>query len=83
MNKLSDPDFDKCVTVTRNKSTANYIFRCKKGLWAVESYSSPKARREAMHYFLQYKADGEYHDLIGGPSIEEVFLGAISGPKSQ
>ena len=65
-----DSDFDKCVNIRRARN-ADYIFECCKGLWSVQCYSSPKARREAMHYFMQYKDDGEYSDIIGGPTVLE------------
>jgi len=68
---MNEEDFDKCVTIRRARN-ADYIFECKKGLWSVQSYSSPKAYREARHYFMQYKGDGEYSDMIGGPTVLEV-----------
>jgi len=58
-------DFERCVTLSRDEM-ANYVYTCKKGLWSVSAFSDPKARREAEHYFRQYKSDGEYHDIIGG-----------------
>ena len=66
--------FEICVQRSRNKQ-ADYVFTCKKGLWEVVSYSSPKGYREAMHYFQQYKEDGEYHEFIGGPTLLQA-LGA-------
>ena len=42
------------------KTKNGYSIRCKKGLWAVEAPTEDKASIEAMHYFRQYYADGEY-----------------------
>lgn len=64
-------DFDRCVTLTRDRM-ANYVFTCKKGFWSVSAHSCPKARREAEHYFQQYKSDGEYHEIIGGDTQSDV-----------
>lgn len=33
---------------------------CKKGLWAVDAPTEAEAENEAIHYFSQYYADGEY-----------------------
>jgi hypothetical protein len=68
---MLNDDFDKCTNLRRLRN-ANYLFECKKGLWSVECSSLPKARREAAHYFEQYKSDGEYSDTIGGHTVLEV-----------
>lgn len=47
-------------------------FRCKLGLWSVTAGRITEALPEAWHYFKQYKADGEYSDIIGGPSVIDV-----------
>ena len=69
-------EFDECVTVRRLKNRS-YIFECKKGLWSTESRSLPNASREAQNYFWQYKMDGEYSDIIGGPTTAEVLMSIV------
>ena len=50
--------FEKHVRVRRTK--AGWSMRCKRGLWAVSAPTFVRAYTEAMHYFAQYHADGEY-----------------------
>ena len=61
-------EFLKCVDASRNKIT------CKLGLWSVESDDKERLKAEAMHYWRQYRSDGEYHELIGGPTPLEILM---------
>lgn len=45
---------------------------CKHGLWSVEGKDHDAVFSEALAYFRQYKSDGEYSSIIGGPSVAEV-----------
>ena len=48
--------------------------QCKLGLWKVTGIYGMPLINEAMHYFEQYKEDGEYSSIIGGKSIVEKLL---------
>lgn len=37
---------------------------CKKGLWSVSANGLLTAIHEALHYYVQYKNDGEYDELL-------------------
>ena len=50
-------------TIAR-KTKTGYTIKCKKGLWRVDAPSKRKAESEAMHYFAQYYADGEYSNKL-------------------
>jgi PHD/YefM family antitoxin component YafN of YafNO toxin-antitoxin module len=60
-------DFDKC-TVKVKRQCGRTIIKCKLGLWGVAAASEEEAVRDALHYFEQHKADGEYSSIIGGES---------------
>lgn len=45
-------------------NTTIHRIHCKKHLWSVEGPDEEAVRRQAVHYFMQYWADGEYGDLI-------------------
>ena len=68
-------DLDKCATYKRegNRCTIS----CKLGLWSVEGKYGLELINQAMHYFRQYKADGEYHSLIGGDDPKTVLMRSI------
>lgn len=61
-------DFEKCTTYTRNGTKCT--IRCNLGLWEVTGPYGLQIMNEATHYFNQYKADGEYSDIIGGPTVK-------------
>lgn len=42
------------------KKTTTYRIECSKGLWSVEGPSFNIVQDEAIHYYRQYAADGEY-----------------------
>ena len=56
-------DFEKCVTYRRNGDRC--VIACKLGLWSVEGPFGMALIHEAMHYFEQYKRDGEYRAILG------------------
>ena len=60
-------DMEKCTTYKRKGGTI-YI-DCKLGLWGVSGPYGLKVINEASHYFEQYKSDGEYSEILGGPSV--------------
>lgn len=41
-------------------SNCGYAIECPKKLWGVQGQNKKQVIREAMHYFQQYAADGEY-----------------------
>ena len=47
-------------TTTKTRKDGRTTIRCKKGLWAVTAKNKNQATKEAVHYFMQYWADGEY-----------------------
>ena len=62
--------FNKCV-IKRKRKNAKWSINCKMGLWGVESDNKDTAMCEALHYWQQYKSDGEYSSIIGGQSVIE------------
>lgn len=64
--------FSKC-TVSKTSTDGRCSIKCKLGLWGVDSPSRDTALNEALWYFQQYKSDGEYSGIIGGPTAMEVF----------
>ena len=56
--------FSMCVDSTEKDGRTS--IKCKLGLWSVEASDSDRVYIDAFHYWRQYKADGEYHSLIGG-----------------
>ena len=60
-------DFEKCVV--RKAKGLTYSINCKLGLWGVSSNSKTSCEDEALHYWQQYKSDGEYSSIIGGKSV--------------
>jgi len=56
-------DLEKCAIYTRRGDRC--VIKCKLGLWSVEGPYGLALINEAEHYFQQYKADGEYDQLLG------------------
>lgn len=56
-------ELEKCATYTRIGDKCQ--IKCKLGLWSVEGHYGLALINEAEHYFQQYKADGEYNELLG------------------
>lgn len=48
-------------------------YRCPLGFWSVDAPDKESARREAIHYFCQYDADGEYDRLV----VEKINTGSL------
>lgn len=63
-------EFNKCTLKRKTKSGKTTIL-CRLGLWSVDGYESINVMHEAMHYFKQYKEDGEYSGIIGGKNTKE------------
>jgi hypothetical protein len=58
--------FSKC---TRFSSDGDVLTAsCKLGLWSASGEDYDLVVDEALHYFKQYKEDGEYYNIIGGES---------------
>jgi len=62
-------DMEKCTIYTRIDKLCT--IKCRLGLWSVEGKYGLDLINEASHYFEQYKADGEYEQIIGGESSIE------------
>ena len=65
--------FRACTVKKKCKNGLTEI-ECKLGLWGVGAYHEINAVAEALHYFRQYKADGEYSSIIGGKDAVETLL---------
>ncbi len=66
---------EKCTTYRRSGDTCT--IKCNLGLWSVSGPYSLKLINEASHYFEQYKADGEYSEILGGQSVIEKLMDSI------
>lgn len=58
-------DLEKCTIYTRCGDRC--VIKCKLGLWSVEGPYSLDLINEAELYFMQYKSDGEYDELLANP----------------
>jgi len=47
---------------------------CKLGLWGVSCSDKDQVQDEALHYFRQYKGDGEYSSIIGGDNVMQSMI---------
>jgi hypothetical protein len=68
-------ELEQCATYRRDGEACTIA--CKLGLWSVTGKYSLSLINEAEHYFQQYKADGEYHELLGGDDPVTVLMGRI------
>ena len=50
--------FDRCIV--RKSKGGRHEINCRLGLWGVEGPDRESVQGEAMHYWKQYFADGEY-----------------------
>lgn len=57
---------EKCTICTRRGDRCE--IKCKLGLWSVVGPYGLALINEAEHYFRQYKADGEYDELLNAPA---------------
>ena len=63
-------EMEKCTIYHRDGKRVT--ISCKLGLWQVEGNYGLTIINEATRYFLQYKAGGEYSDIIGGKSVVDL-----------
>lgn len=55
-------DMEKCCIYRRRGDRCE--IKCRLGFWSVEGPYSLQLINEANHYFQQYRADGEYDELL-------------------
>jgi len=71
-------DFSRCTNTLFDGDL--WEISCKLGLWGVAGQYKDEVQDEALHYFRQYKEDGEYYSIIGGESsIDKLIKGLIKG----
>lgn len=58
----SRTDMEKCVVYRRWRDKCE--IKCRLGLWSVEGPYSLALMNEADHYYQQYKAAGEYDEIL-------------------
>ena len=63
----------KCSTKTKERDGTISI-QCKLGLWGVNAGCEANVINEALHYFMQYKSDGEYSSIIGGLGVVDSLI---------
>lgn len=68
-------DFEECTNTVFDGDM--WDIECKLGLWGVSGKDKVQVKDEALHYFWQYKEDGEYYRIIGGESPAEKLIKAI------
>ena len=69
-------DFNRCTRLLPPVDGVATV-ECRLGLWSVSGKMSDIGN-EALHYFYQYKSDGEYSEIIGGKSVLEVLLEVVN-----
>jgi len=74
MNKLYE--FHKCTTKTQNVNSVT--IDCNMGLWSVTAPDELEAVANSLHYFRQYKEDGEYSSIIGGKTVAETLISKLN-----
>ena len=62
-------DLEKCSFMIRRGDRAT--ISCSLGLWSVNGAFGNALFSEALHYFQQYKSDGEYSEILGGDNVME------------
>jgi len=65
-------DMGKCTTCKREGD--HLTISCNLGLWSVSGKYSSELLNEALHYFTQYKMDGEYSEIIDGKSVMDTLF---------
>ena len=60
-------DFQKCVDIIFDGEY--YDISCKLGLWGVSGMVQEDVYGDALFYWMQYKDDGEYSNILGGESV--------------
>ena len=66
---MSDLEELRRCSNTKKRKDGLVTIECKLGLWSVDAYHEINAVYGALHYFRQYKSDGEYSSIIGGESV--------------
>tara|TARA_R110001592_G_C13193003_1_gene753572 strand:+ start:33196 stop:33429 length:234 start_codon:yes stop_codon:yes gene_type:complete len=61
-------DFYKCVDMTTDRFGI-FNISCKLDLWGVSGKDASDIHNEAIYYWMQYKEDGEYSNILGGESV--------------
>lgn len=61
MPESVNAEFEKCV----KRSRCGEAITCRLGLWSVFGLIKDDLEREATHYWIQYRDDGEYDELLG------------------
>jgi len=64
-NRLKE--FGRCTTVKQELDS--YVVSCNLGLWSVQGPYLFTLITEALRYWECYLDDGEYSDILGGPSV--------------
>ena len=72
---MSQTDIEKCAIYKRTGDRCS--ISCKLGLWEVEGPYGLALMNEADHYFEQYRADGEYHKILGGESPADILMRSL------
>lgn len=62
-------EMEACTTYRRRGDKVT--ISCRLGLWSVEGEYGLLIMNEATRYFRQYKEDGEYASIIGGPTVAD------------
>ena len=71
-NEILMNQFDDCVNF---KVDLNYVeVSCKLGLWSVQGVNVSTLTKEALHYWQQYKDDGEYSSIIVGKNVYDTLI---------
>lgn len=63
-------EFKKCTSTVFDGD--EWSISCGINLWEVSGSCQHTVEDEALSYFRQYKADGEYSSIIGGKSVTEL-----------
>ncbi len=73
---MSMEDFKRCTASLFDGDQLD--ISCKLGLWSVCGEDKDAVQDEALHYFRQYKSDGEYSSILGGESVTEKLIKKIT-----
>lgn len=71
MDRISKICTVRSHSIDRASGITVHRIRCKKRLWSVEGADKEAVWCHAVHYFMQYWADGEYDDILGRPVDNE------------
>jgi len=74
MGEIPVSEFEKHTT-TKKLSDGSYECSCNKGLFSASAPTIYQAKKEAVHYFMQYWDDGEYDG-----TLKERLMSKIKNP---